>query len=230
MTYIINSDEQPLGEIEYTWYRKEFQEKQGNPSHIHAILRTIYDISTKEGLDRVLSKIRGCIDDLIHTTEKIEMQNKGLISSVQHLIELLETAKKYLSHTCHERCQIPHTDGSGRTVFVCKVSDNFLKTYTPSMHTMQNIEVHHTAEARSIYTRLGLMTDKGRPIHNCLVTQRHIPICSAKDRKFSPTNGHLFACYPSSQNLQFTTGHTISAYLVCFVCLVTSTYFPFYNL
>ena len=194
-------------------------EKQGNPSHIHAILRTIYDISTKGGLQQVLSKIKGCIADLIHTTEEIEMRNNGLISSARHLIELLETAKKYLSHTCHERCQIPRTDATGRTVFVCKVSDNFLKTRIPSMHNMQNIEVHHTTEAKTIYIRLGLMTKEGLPIHQSLVSQRHIPICSAKDRKFSPTNGHLFACYPSSQNLQFTTGHTISAYLVCFPSL-----------
>ena len=208
-------------------------EKQGNPSHIHAILRTLFDIETPEGLAVVLSKIRGCVADLIHTSEAIEMQNLGFVSSAKQLIEILQTAKSYLTHRCHERCQIRQTNASGETVFVCKVQDNYLKGFTPSRHTMQTIPVYHTPDAKAIYNRLGFM-DGDVALHECLKSERHIPICSKDDPKFSPTNGHLFACYQSSQNLQFTTGHAIAAYLVCIVfglfcmeLLIVVTHFSF---
>lgn len=172
------------------------------------------DITTPEGLKEVLSRIRGCLADLVHTTEAIELESGEFVSSAQQLIELLETAKTFLTHRCHERCQIPQTNQRGETYFVCKVHDNYLKTFTPSMHCLQDVEVYHTPEAKAIYNRLGFM-DGDLPIHDCLKSERHVPICSANDPKFSPTNGKLFICYPSSQNLQFTTGHAIAAYLVC---------------
>lgn len=213
MRYIIYSSEAPLGEIEWAWYRKEFQEKQGNVSHIHAILKTIFDIRNPDGLKAVLTKIRGCVADLVHTMEAEKFKEMGFISSAEHLLELLEKARAYLTHRCHERCQIPKTDKNGNTIMVCKVNDNVVKTVTPHIHTLQTIEVHHTSEARDIYNRLGFMFGNA-PIDVCLKSERHIPICSASDPKFSPTNGHLFLCFPSSQNLQFTTGHAIAAYLV----------------
>ena len=150
---------------------------------------------------------------MIHTTEAMEMEGRGILSSAGQLVEILETARAYLTHRCHERCQIPTRTSNGETVWVCKVNDNFLKTYTPTMHTFQRVRVYHTAEAKAIYNRLGFMEGE-LAVHKCLCSDRHVPICSKHDPKFSPTNGHLFACYRSSQNLQFTTGHAIAAYLV----------------
>ena len=94
-------------------------ELQGNVSHLHAILRTMIDITDPEGLKQVLNKIRGCVADLIHDSEIIEMQNKGWISSVQHLVEILNQAKAYLTHHCDERCQIPRIDEDGNTYYIC---------------------------------------------------------------------------------------------------------------
>jgi hypothetical protein len=38
MNYIAESPEQPLGKVKNIWYRHEFQDCQGNLSHIHALI------------------------------------------------------------------------------------------------------------------------------------------------------------------------------------------------
>jgi hypothetical protein len=40
------------------------------------------------------------------------------------------------------------------------------------------------------------------------------------DGKFSPTNGSLFARYPSASNLQYVSGHCLSAYLSSYIAEV----------
>ena len=194
-------------------YTQCIAEKQSNVSHIHAILRTLFDISTPDGLRQVLDKIRGCVADLIRLKDAHYFTERGFMSSVEQLVEILETAKKFLTHHCHERCQIPKIDANGNTVFVCKVQDNYMKTLTPSIHSLKGMRVHHTPEAKKIYNRLGFLRED-TPTTNLMRSERHIPICSSSDPKFSPTNGHLFVCFPSSQNLQFPTSYALSAYLV----------------
>ena len=194
-------------------------EVEGNPSHIHAILRTIYDINDPKDLEKVLSKVRGCIRDLLHDEEVAEFKRLGIISSADHLLDLLQQAKTFLTHRCHERCQIPRQDGNGNVTFVCKVSDNSLRSSRPFQHTLAVARAEHTASAKAIYNRLGMMRGD-EVIEQCLSSRFHVPITERKDRKFSPTNGHLFACYPSSQNLQFCTGHTIAQYLVKYIAAV----------
>lgn len=99
---------------------------------------------------------------------------------------------------------------------MCKVKDNYNRTFTPFQHTMEEVTVHHTSAARMIYKTLGMMSGYDI-IEPCLKAEMHCPISSPFDRKFSPTNGHLFSCYPSAQNLQFCSGKAISAYLVKYV-------------
>lgn len=193
-----------------------YTETQGNPSHIHAILRTVYDVNDPKDLKLILSKIRGCIADLISRKEYFEMKKIGIISSTDHLVEILEQAKCYLSHRCHERCQIPRMDHNGDQIFVCKVKNNFDRTFTPFQHTLQPVTVFHSSDAQAIYNRLGMMRGN-HIIEPCLKSEIHVPISSSFDHKLSPTNGRLFSCYPSSQNLQFTTGRTISYYLCKYV-------------
>jgi predicted GIY-YIG superfamily endonuclease len=222
MQYIVHSPEAPLGTIEWAWWRKEFQEKQGNPSHIHAILKTTEDISTKEGLHNVLSKIRGSLADILHYEELEEMKQKGITSSTSQLKDILKDAEMYLTHKCHERCQIPKMGEDGEIYFVCKSLNNYLLTDRPQQHTIQQIHVQHSQESLQILSSLG-MVDLCSPtltptiLEPCLKMERHIPRCSLGDGKFSPTNGTLFVQMPSSQNLQFTTGHGICLYLTKYV-------------
>ena len=191
---------------------------QGNVSHIHAILRTLFDITKPKELEQLLNKIRGCIADLFHEMELIKMRKEGWISSVEHLIELLNQAQAYLTHHCDDRCQIPKTDDDGNTVYICKRKDNFYRTLTPQMHTMQSLGIKYSAEATRILNRLGLM--KGEEVLvDYLKSEFHVPPSSQLDPKFSPTNPELFIQFPSSQNLQFTTGESICGYLVKYVTI-----------
>ncbi|MEM1010425.1 MAG: hypothetical protein AAGJ35_15635, partial [Myxococcota bacterium] len=191
----------------------------GNLSHIHAILRTKLDISKPEELNEILDKIRGCVSNLVNPGEFTELKEKGLISSVDHLVEILELAKAYLTHHCHDRCQIPKTDSNGNTVYVCKVQENYYRSRNPEVHTIETVNVNRTCGAEAIYERLNMMKD-GEVLEECLKSEFHVPVSSLQDPKFSPTNPHLFSCFPSSQNLQFTTGRTISSYLVKYVTKV----------
>jgi hypothetical protein len=109
MNYIIHSPDRPLGLIDWAWIRKEFQDKTGNVSHIHSILKTSYDTSTEDGRNQILDKIRGALPDLIRQAEIQDLVNDGIISSaepVQCLIELLDQAVKFLTHRCGPRCQV----------------------------------------------------------------------------------------------------------------------------
>lgn len=216
MKYIVYSVEAPLHEIEWAWWRHEFQEKQGNPSHIHAILRTKMDITTPEGLKAVLYKIRGCLADLIHYNEIAQLKEEGFISSSLQLQEILWDAEKFLAHQCHDRCQVPRIDSNGETHFVCKVPSNFWLTDQPQNHSIQPLPVQHSKECCEVLRLLSMM-DGNAMTEKLLQAERHIPRSANTDSKFSPTNGKLFICFPSAQNLQFTTGYSVSAYLAKYV-------------
>jgi hypothetical protein len=57
MKHISYSPEQPLGPIDWAWYRKEFQDLTGNVSHIHSVIKTLLDTTTEEGRSELLQKI-----------------------------------------------------------------------------------------------------------------------------------------------------------------------------
>ena len=57
MDYIIHSPEQPLHEIEWAWWRKEFQDQAGNVCHINCLLRTKLNMDNEIDRARILNKI-----------------------------------------------------------------------------------------------------------------------------------------------------------------------------
>lgn len=223
MKYIIYSPEAPLHEIEYAWWRKEFQDKQGNPSHIHAILCTKKDITQHSQFMEVLQKIRGSLADLLHYEELLQLTKDGLISSTDQYHDILTDALRYLTHRCNVRCQVPRILEGGEQLFICKAPNNYSLSPEPQNHTIQKVQVEHTKESLDLLEDLGMIEwDDFNKISytildNDLSMERHIPRCSKYNSKFSPTNGDLFVRYPSAQNLQFCTGHSISSYLVKYV-------------
>ena len=113
---------------------------------------------------------------------------------------------------------MPKIDENGEEYFICKAPDNYYRTYTPQAHTIETLPVNHSLEANQILQGLGMIeSGNSHPIEAALRMERHIPRCSKQCPKFSATNGHLFACYPSSQNLQLCTGHSITTYLVKYI-------------
>ena len=61
MRYIVYSSDEPLHAIEWAWWRREFQDKNGNLDHVHALLRTKLDMDNKSNRQAVLDKIRGSL-------------------------------------------------------------------------------------------------------------------------------------------------------------------------
>ena len=150
--------------------------------------------------------------ELISHMEYEKLKGMGFISSVEHLYEILDMAKRFLPHKCHQRCVFPYTTKDGETIYVCKAKDYYFQSPTPHAHTLQVVNIPRTPEAKAIYNRLGMM-DGDVVLDDCLKGETHCPISSTEDPKFSPTNPTLFSGFPSSQNLQYTTGHTTSSYV-----------------
>jgi hypothetical protein len=135
MKCIIYSKEEPSHKIDWAWCRKEFQDQTGNPSHIHSILRTIIDVSTEQGKNLVLEKIRGSLADLVRYDELCQMTEEGLIDSVDYLRDILQDAVRFLTHSCGDtRCQVPKVQSNGETVFACKRPSNWLLATRPHTH------------------------------------------------------------------------------------------------
>ena len=225
MRYIVYSKEEPLHKIDWAWWRKEFQDEAGNLSHIHALLKTKHDITTDSGRNIVLEKIRGSLQDLVHYQDLIEMKNEGLIDSIECYGDILQQAFTFLTHKCSNRCQIPKVQENGDIIFVCKAPINKLLTPQPQVHTIQPVRIQHSSESLSILFRLGLAQKLRHEnneteiviTHPLLKMERHIPKTSSSTNIFSPTNGKLFVMMPSSQNLQYCTGHSLSLYLTSYV-------------
>ena len=219
MRYIINSPEQPLGPIYWAWFCKEFQDMTGNVSHGHCILKTLYNTKTEEGKNKVLVLIRGSLANLLHYKELCKLKDEGHIDSLDCYQELLNDATRYLTHKCSPRCQIPKTDTNGKTMWVCKCPNNWLLSPAPGEHTIREVSIQHSDIAMEILRELDFATGD-KITHPKLRMTQHIPKCSRKEGKFSPTNGELFAKFPSSQNLQQAGGRCILSYLAGYVASV----------
>lgn len=224
MKYIIYSPEQPLTAIDWAWYRKEFQDLTGNVDHIHSALKTCIDTTTEEGREKVLDKIHGCLAELARYEDLLRLKEQGIISSLDCLREILEDARRFLTHHCNARCQIPKVDEHGNEYYVCKRTSNFMASPTPGSHYIQTIHVQHNTRALEILEELGFAEANSEgyiEINNeDLKLQRHIPRSSKQDGVFSPTNIDLFVRYPSSSNLQYATSDHVSNYLANYVAAV----------
>jgi hypothetical protein len=156
------------------------------------------------------------------------MVEKGILPSAEPmecLINILNQAKKFLPHHCGPRCQVVKKDENGHDVFICKRPYNWLLTSNPGVHSMEEVQVSHTSTSLDILRELGFASRQfeGQDIsitEPLLQMSRHVPKCSKGDGRFSPTNGQLFAMYPSASNLQYVNGHCLSAYLSSYIAEV----------
>jgi hypothetical protein len=124
MRYIIYSPEHPIGEIDNAWHRHEIQDLDidkhnkkssqsnvGNLSHLHAILWTKDDITTPEGLDKVLDRIRGSGKDLIRLDEIADLSQRNLLKKDKELSYYQQWHVRVNGHKCARRCHIPEKKG-----------------------------------------------------------------------------------------------------------------------
>lgn len=214
-----------MGPIDWAWIRKEFQDKTGNVSHVHVIMKTFYDSSTKEGQEKIFDRIRGALADLVRYDEIERLVELGVMESKECLTEILEMATKFLTHLCGPRCQVVKKDEHGNDVFIGKRPFNWLLSSDPGVHTLEEVFVSHSNSALEVLKELNFAEERAggggiHVTHPQLHMVRHVPKCSKSDNKFSPTNGGLFARFAAASNLQLVSGHCLSSYLSSYIAEV----------
>ncbi len=178
MNYIWKSPEKPLGNINWIWWRHEYQESQGNLSHIHALLWTDDDLTTSDGWEDATDRIRGDLRELIRVDEAPALLEEGIFKSMDDFNETLNMASRILLHTCSERC-MKRVDGhSGK--LKCRFTNNAKENPNPHRHSLKSINVTHSTMAQHILTTIGFLK---KDINNgcivtseeCMIAQKHYP-------------------------------------------------------
>jgi hypothetical protein len=229
MRYISKSKEQPLGKVSNIWYRHEFQDSEGNLSHIHAL---IWIENESETQDITLNRIRGSILELITPDEIQEFQREGLISHESDIIMIKGKAEIILKHICDKRCKMRKGIEDG--LLQCRVENNGIENNTPYRHAFQNIYVKHSKNAMEILKKLDLYkfdnsSGSLEPLEDKLKAQKHYPRATAAEGKISPCNGKMFLLTLSSQNLKYVTGYLASRYLAKYVASIDQNNRIYFN-
>ena len=202
MHYIVKSPERPLGGIRKIWWCHEYQESEGNLSHIHCLLWT-----DEEVID---SRICGSITDLIHPDEIDELMEEGLMSDRSDVYHIRDFACKVLFHSCSSRCQV--RTGPGNSDFKCRVPSAVMLSPTPTQGSMVKVEPHHSDEALAVLKRLGLCMADSTGDHFVEFDEKfrcghYFAAAMPGKSSMSLTNSQLFVATMSQQNLQWYTSY-----------------------
>ena len=220
MHYIAKSPERPLGGIRKIWCH-EYQESEGNLSHIHCLLWT--DDDSEEVID---SRIHGSNADLIPPDEIDELMEEGLMSDRSDVYHIRNFACKVLFHSCSSRCQV--CTGPGNSDFKCRVPSAVMLSPTPTHGTMVKVEPHHSDEALAVLKRLGLCMADSTGDHFVELDEKfrcehYFVVAMPGKTLMSLTNGQLFVATMSQQNLQWCTSYMSARYLAKYVAGIDET-------
>ena len=233
--YITKSPEQPLGDILKFFFRMELQEAMANLPHMHSILWTKDDLSTKEGMDKALDRIRGFLDDIIRPDEREEYIENGLFENEAAVTRFIEMMGTILPHKHLRRCftlaKSSDDEGEKELKLRCKVPNNFCLNPSPGEHSFIPIQVEHSQEAIHVMQTLGVAKKPSTPVKegeqlyfepllDSLKAVKHVPPAHGNEGIISPVPGRLVACNPNTSNLQFTTGYFLSRYLAKYVASI----------
>ena len=232
--YITKSKDRPLGEIKKFVLRAELQEAKANLPHFHSILWTTEDLDTEEGLAIVLDRIRGYVLDIIRDDEKEKYIQDGIFKNEEAILTFLEMISTVLRHKHRRRCfaVAKHKSGDGYEKRLhCKVPDNYKLNPSPGEHSFIDIPITHSQEAIHVMQEIGVAKKppeswkqgcplQFQPLVKSLIARKHVPPAHGHEGIISPVAGTLVAINPSSDNLQFPTGYTLSRYLAKYVLSV----------
>ena len=236
LRYIQYSLEVPLGEIKKLFARLELQTNNELHKaifpHWHLIL-ILLEALDDDGhpLHEVLDRIRGSLVDLIRVEEVQELMDQGIIKDHEDLRDVMNMAKRFLSHHCTTgRCLIPvrTDDGRNEVVFRCKAPNNRKLSRHPCDHCFIPIEVEHKEPALEVMAKIGMIEDKRNdegmiefvPTQawaKVLRSEKHVPPTMCQEGIMSPTNGGMFARLRCAQNLQFTGTSDVARYLTKYI-------------
>ena len=185
MAYITKSPEKPIGFFLWDWIRNELQDKKGNLAHIHSILWHADDDGSPESTRKLLRMIRASISGMVTPEELEQYKADGILSSEQHLLEILELLEQFLTHKHGPRCLILRKQNRsfrrakisvGRNtkmmsagaedvdmtkkmnLYRCKVTDNYSISPNPTRDQWINIRAEHSKGASEILQQIGLIT------------------------------------------------------------------------
>ena len=232
--YISESPDKPLGNVTKYLFRMELQDAQANVPHLHSLLWTTDDLTSKEGLSIALDRIRGIVDDILRPDERDQLIEEGIFESHRDVRCFLDMIEPMLKHTHQRRCfYTRHNEDTGKKeeTLRCKVSDNWNMNINKGCHSFQTIDVNHSQECIKILQEVGVAKKpivapkEGEklefiPLLPCLQNLKHIPPAHGNEGIISPVSGMLIARNPNSDNLQFTTGYLLSRYLAKYILSV----------
>ena len=228
--YITKSPDQPLGEMTKFWFRMELQDAKANVPHLHSILWTTDRMDTEEGMAKVLSRIRGYIQGILTRAEKDELLGKGIFTSEDAIMRLLDTMSSILPHHHVRRCYTANYEGSGRRVrtLICKMVNRFKTSRSPAEHVFEDIPVEHSQEAIQVMQEIGAARPKQHANGSYILESyfdwmkaiKHVPPSHGDEGIISPVPGYLVAINPNSDNIQFPTGYTLPRYLTKYLASV----------
>ena len=214
MTYILKSEERPLGHVAKMWWQHEYQDVVGNLSHIHALLWL-----NEEPTDETQEHIRGALMTLVWPREVDHYLSSGVIHDLQDVCEILDKAECFLHHHCSSQCM--KRTGTGGLDLRCCVVNNGIDSQNPHEHTIEEVFVQHSNEALLVLEKLGLYTKDCSnllvPSHNLLTPKKHYPLAWSAEGCILACLGKLFVCNPCNQNLKIVMGYLSSRYLAKYV-------------
>jgi hypothetical protein len=200
MTYLTKSPEMPAGEIDKIFIRYELQEAKANVPHLHCIL-WLANAQSEEEIRRVFDRIRASISSIVKHEEIQEYINKGILSSYEELVTILDDLQRIILHKHNRRCLVPaklegkqgafsnvqkvnEVGASGNIQltndlhkFKCKVPDNRLLSPNPTRHCIIYIDVHHTQAALQVLASIGLVAH-----HESIVPVTQLPTVEYIDK------------------------------------------------
>jgi hypothetical protein len=228
MGYILESSEHPLGKVSRMWWRHEYQDTQGNLSHIHALLWVDDDDHDDSGgggggAAAAQDRIRGSVMELIRPGEIDGLVEEGLLECGADIIKVQDAALRILRHICSSRCK--RRTGTGNGDLQCRAANNGIENPSPTEHTTKEITVKHSPACCEILHKLGLfgidaLSGKYIPLSDELKATKHYPPAVAGEGVISACCGRLFAATLSSQNLKYVTGYLTSRYLAKYIAMV----------
>ena len=195
-----------LGENLAIFSRDEYQSESGNLFHEHmvfAILRRL-DAETER---RLFDLIRSSVFEVIKPDDIEPLINKGLLKSVDHAHEIVDKARRYLSHHCGPRCLIRIGPGDGPENFRCKKIHPVRDSPNPTEHQFIQMKFPYSPGCIDALEKCGLAEVIAEHEiefkHAYFCSTRHMPPCNQNATcNMSPVLTELFILFLSMVNVQ----------------------------
>ena len=222
MAYIMDSMEKPFGNLLTMFWRDEYQDGEGNLSHVHGLARATTE--SEEEMRLLRDKIRGFNADIVRVEEVDDFVQRGIYDRHEDWYQMSEEARIILTHQTDRNKK---RTGTGDDDVVSRVVDPVYITPDCTQHVAVRIDPGHTPEVVAILARCGLcdVPPAYNPSsftgeHELLRCTRHLPPVRKGEQNMSPVHGAIFAAMRSMSNVQVVSGYTIARYVTKYLIKV----------